>query len=117
MAIANQGYRRDLNLLETPSDFTALDNLGGVGISFDLQILQNNLRNISTAGFSTLTDGFFDFGTNSNLFLLMMIQLNSTHQYLLEQPLLIRLILFLYVIQMEKINLNFQQHLAPPILV
>ena len=29
MAIANQGYRRDLNLLETPSDFTALDNLGG----------------------------------------------------------------------------------------
>ena len=66
MAIANQGYRKDLNLLETPSDFTALDNLGGVGISFDLQILQNNLRNISTAGFSTLTDGFFDFGTTSN---------------------------------------------------
>jgi hypothetical protein len=66
MAIANQGYRRDLNLLETPSDFTALDNLGGVGISFDLQIIQNNLRNISTAGFSTLTDGFFDFGTTSN---------------------------------------------------
>ena len=66
MAIANQGYRRDLNLLETPNDFTALDNLGGVGISFDLQIIQNNLRNISTAGFSTLTDGFFDFGTTSN---------------------------------------------------
>ena len=66
MAIANQGYRKDLNLLETPNDFTALDNLGGVGISFDLQIIQNNLRNISTAGFSTLTDGFFDFGTTSN---------------------------------------------------
>ena len=65
MAIANQGYRKDLNLLETPSDFTALDNLGGVGISFDLQILQNNLRNISTTGFSTLTDGFFDFGPAS----------------------------------------------------
>ena len=43
MAIANQGYRRDLDLLETPNDFTALDNLGGVGISFDLQIIQNNL--------------------------------------------------------------------------
>ena len=66
MAIANQGYGRDLDLLETPDDFTALDNLGGVGISFDLQIIQNNLRNISTAGFSTLTDGFFDFGTTSN---------------------------------------------------
>ena len=66
MAIANQGYRKDLNLLETPSGFTALDNIGGAGISFDLQILQNNLRNISTAGFSTLTDGFFDFGTTSN---------------------------------------------------
>ena len=66
MAIANQGYRRDLNLLETPNDFTALDNLGGVGISFDLQIIQNNLRNISTTSFNTLTDGFFDFGTTSN---------------------------------------------------
>ena len=66
MAIANQGYRRDLNLLETPNDFTAIDNLGGVGISFDLQIIQNNLRNISTTSFNTLTDGFFDFGTTSN---------------------------------------------------
>ena len=66
MAIANQGYRKDLNLLETPNDFDALDNIGGVGISFDLQIIQNNLRNISTTGFSTLTDGFFDFGTTSN---------------------------------------------------
>ena len=46
MAIANQGYRRDLNLLETPNDFTAIDNLFGVGISFDLQIIQNKLRNI-----------------------------------------------------------------------
>ena len=66
MAIANQGYRRDLDLLETPNDFTAIDNLGGVGISFDLQIIQNNLRNISTTSFNTLTDGFFDFGTTSN---------------------------------------------------
>lgn len=66
MAIANQGYRKDLNLLETPNDFSAFDNIGGVGISFDLQIIQNNLRNISTAGFSALTDGFFDFGTTSN---------------------------------------------------
>ena len=65
MAKPNQGYRRDLDLQETPNDFTALDNLGGTGISFDLQIIQNNLRNISTAGFSTLTDGFFDFGTES----------------------------------------------------
>ena len=66
MAIVNQGYRKDLNLLETPSGFSALDNIGGAGISFDLQIIQNNLRNISTTSFNTLTDGFFDFGTTSN---------------------------------------------------
>ena len=65
MVKPNQGYRRDLDLEETPNDFTALDNLGGTGISFDIQLIQNNLRNISTAGFSTLTDGFFDFGTES----------------------------------------------------
>ena len=31
MAKPNQGYRRDLDLQETPNDFTALDNLGGTG--------------------------------------------------------------------------------------
>ena len=29
MAIANQGYRRDLNLKETTDDTIALDNLAG----------------------------------------------------------------------------------------
>ena len=59
MAIPNQGYRQDLNLEETPNDTTALNNIGGAGISNDLQIIQNNLRNISTVGYTSVTDGFF----------------------------------------------------------
>lgn len=59
MAIVNQGYRKDLNLEETPNDTTALNNIGGAGISNDLQIIQNNLRNISTVGYTSVTDGFF----------------------------------------------------------
>ncbi len=61
MAIANQGYRRDLNLAETISDRTALANLGGAGIAEDLDKLQNNLKNQSEKSFHTITDGYFDF--------------------------------------------------------
>ena len=61
MAIANQGYRKDLNLEETTSDRQALANLGGAGIAEDLDKLQNNLRNTSNTSFHTITDGFFDF--------------------------------------------------------
>ena len=49
MVIPNQGYRKDLNLQETKVDKEALDNLGGAGISNDLSILQNNLRNTSVS--------------------------------------------------------------------
>lgn len=65
MVRQNQGYRKDLNLLETINDFQALDNLGGAGISNDLQILQNNLRNTSTLAYNSLLDGFFFFGEDS----------------------------------------------------
>ena len=57
--IPNQGYRQDLSLQETPADDTALNNIGGSGIAGDLRIIQNNLRNISTIGYSSITDGFF----------------------------------------------------------
>jgi len=62
MAIANQGYRRDLNLQETTNDTVALDNLAGAGTADDLSYLQNNLRNTSSIAFNTIdSDGFFSF--------------------------------------------------------
>ena len=62
MAIANQGYRVDLNLKETPTDVLALDNLAGAGIADDLRRLQNNLRNTSKIGFNTVDGGgFYNF--------------------------------------------------------
>ena len=67
MGIPNQGYRRDLNLAETTSDRQALANLGGAGISEDLDRLQNNLRNTSRKSFHTLTDGYFDFADDINV--------------------------------------------------
>ena len=60
MAIQNQGFRRDLNLLETEDDRNALDNLAGAGINKDIAFLQNNLRNTSSIPFYTVdSDGFF----------------------------------------------------------
>ena len=47
MAIANQGHRKDLNLAETISDRQALANLGGAGISEELDRLLNNLKHQS----------------------------------------------------------------------
>ena len=62
MAIANQGYRRDLNLKETTDDTVALDNLAGAGTANDLSYIQNNLRNRSSVSFNSITsDGFFSF--------------------------------------------------------
>jgi len=62
MAIANQGYRRDLNLKETTDDTVALDNLAGSGTAGDLSYIQNNLRNRSSVSFNSITsDGFFSF--------------------------------------------------------
>tara|TARA_B100000282_G_scaffold275955_1_gene233701 strand:- start:111 stop:1370 length:1260 start_codon:yes stop_codon:yes gene_type:complete len=60
MAIQNQGFRRDLNLLETENDRTALDNLAGAGVNKDIAVIQNNLRNTSTIPFYRVdSDGFF----------------------------------------------------------
>ena len=62
MAIANQGYRRDLNLKETTDDTVALDNLAGSGTASDLSYIQNNLRNRSSISFNSISsDGFFSF--------------------------------------------------------
>jgi hypothetical protein len=65
MAIQNQGFRKDLNLIETENDITALNNLGGAGIANDLRIIQNNLRNISTFSYVSLNNEYFYFGSGS----------------------------------------------------
>ena len=68
MAIANQGYRRDLNLKETTNDTVALDNLAGAGTADDLSYIQNNLRNKSSVSFNSITsDGFFSFGNDRQI--------------------------------------------------
>ena len=60
MAIANQGYRRDLNLSETEEEQKAISNLMGTGIDVDLRYLQNNLRNVSKIPFNNVDSaGFF----------------------------------------------------------
>ena len=65
MAISNQGYRRDLNLKETTDDRLAIDNLAGAGTASDISYIQNNLRNISSIPFNSITfDGFFSFENN-----------------------------------------------------
>jgi hypothetical protein len=67
MAKENQGFRKDLNLKETINETQSLNILGGAGISEDLRILQNNLRNTSTLSFNTavgaaVSSGYFYFG-------------------------------------------------------
>lgn len=61
MAIANQGYRQDLNFLEHANDTLALSNLGGVGLAQDLRIIQNNLRNTSRLPFNSLNKDTDEF--------------------------------------------------------
>ncbi len=65
MARQNQGFRRDINLEENTNDTTTLNNLGGAGIANDLRIIQNNLRNISTVSYNSLSNGYFFFGQNN----------------------------------------------------
>ena len=64
MVIQNQGYRRDLNLNETPDDGLLINNLAGPGISDDLTVIQNNLRNTSSLSYNSLSNGFFSFPNN-----------------------------------------------------
>ena len=67
MAIrSNQGYRKDLNLVENPSDADVWNNLYDAGIDGDLKVLRNNLRNTSIVGFSSINDGFFEFGIETD---------------------------------------------------
>ena len=66
--INNQGYRRDLNLEETPDDGAAFDNLAGAGAAADIRLLQNNLRNTSKVGFNTVdAQGFFSFTSDRRI--------------------------------------------------
>ena len=68
MAIANQGYRRDLNLSETEDEQKAISNLMGTGIDVDLRYLQNNLRNVSKIPFNNVDSaGFFSFAEDKTL--------------------------------------------------
>ena len=65
MAIQNQGFRRDLNLLETEDDRNAFDNLTGAGTNKDIAFIQNNLRNTSKIPFYEVdSDGFFSTANN-----------------------------------------------------
>ena len=82
MARANQGVRQDLNFSEIEQETIALSNLSEVGLSGDLKIIQNNLRNTSFLAFNsvdlttdeflfntdktlTVTAGFAELGTNN----------------------------------------------------
>ena len=62
--LQNQGYRQDLNLQETLSDFDAWNSLYKTGIGFDLAVIRNNLRNTSPIGFSSIHNDFFEFSSD-----------------------------------------------------
>lgn len=66
MVRQNQGFRKDLNLQENTNDTQTLSNLAGAGIANDLRIIQNNLRNISTLAYNSLSDGHFFFGSGND---------------------------------------------------
>lgn len=61
----DQGFLKELNLNETPNAAAALNVLGGAGISDDLLIIRNNLRNISSTAYESISDGFFFFGSDN----------------------------------------------------
>ena len=50
--VANQGYRIDLNLKETPSDAEAWGNLYKADVAEDLKVWVNNKRNLSILNFN-----------------------------------------------------------------
>lgn len=85
MAIANQGYRVDLNLKETPTDVLALDNLAGAGIADDLRRLQNNLRNTSKVGFNTVDGAGFYNSSYDRLLEISSLESNGTEEFLSER--------------------------------
>ena len=69
MARANQGHRRDKNLEDSVNKRVALDNLGGAGITNDLLVIRNNLRNNSRLPLNSvnLTDNEFIFDADKVL--------------------------------------------------
>lgn len=67
MAKQNQGFIQSFNLNESENDSLILNVLGGSGISDDIAIIQNNLRNTSTIAYNSISSGFFFFG-NDNVF-------------------------------------------------
>ncbi len=88
MAIPNQGFRRDLNLKETEVSEDSINALGGAGISQDIILLQNNLRNTSRVGFNKVDAlQFFSFTDNLPLSVSRIditktnIQINLTNAY------------------------------------
>jgi len=85
MAIANQGYRVDLNLKETPTDVLALDNLAGEGIADDLRRLQNNLRNTSKVGFNTVDGAGFYNSSYDRPLEISSLESNGTEEFLSER--------------------------------
>jgi len=85
MAIANQGYRVDLNLKETPTDVLALDNLAGAGIADDLRRLQNNLRNTSKVGFNTVDGAGFYNSSYDRLLEISSLESNGTEEFFSER--------------------------------
>ena len=112
MAIENQGYIANSNLKETTNESLALANLAGVTIPDDLRIIQNNLRNISTIGYSSFFDGFFQFSDLEFIFtnddkikVSKNVSIGSQHYT--------KIIIILYAIRMGKINLKYllQAHL------
>ena len=82
MAIANQGYRVDLNLKETPTDILALDNLAGAGIADDLRRLQNNLRNTSKIVFNTVDGAGFYNSSYDRPLEISSLESNGTEEFL-----------------------------------
>tara|TARA_B100000427_G_scaffold325090_1_gene331358 strand:+ start:1319 stop:2428 length:1110 start_codon:yes stop_codon:yes gene_type:complete len=65
LRLQNQGYRRDQNLKENPADGDVWSNLYNAGVDRDISVIRNNLRNISTIGFSSINEGFFEYGNDS----------------------------------------------------
>ena len=65
LPIQNQGFRLDLNLEESFDDDAAWDNLYNPGISADLSILRNNLRNTSILGSPSISISLTTDDTNN----------------------------------------------------
>lgn len=64
--MAKVGFQKSLNLREVGDARIALNNIGGAGIVNDLLIIRNNLRNISSISYQSLSNGYFFFGADND---------------------------------------------------